>query len=50
VDRLDKKLAETQAMMDALEKENRELIENLKKDLDNKIRKALENPLAGMSK
>jgi len=50
VDRLDKKLAETQAMMDALAKENRELIENLKKDLDDKIRKALENPLAGMSK
>mgnify|MGYP003133087564 FL=1 len=50
VDRLDKKLAETQDMMDALAKENRELIENLKKDLDDKIRKALENPLAGMSK
>ncbi len=50
VDRLDKKLADTQAMMDALAKENRKLIENLKKDLDDKIRKALENPLAGMSK
>ena len=50
VDRLDKKLAETQAMMDALAKENRELIENLKKDLDDRIKKALENPLAGMSK
>jgi DNA anti-recombination protein RmuC len=48
VDRLDKKLAETQAMMDDLAKENRKLIENLKKDLDDKIRKALENPLAGM--
>lgn len=61
VDRLDTKIAETQAMMDRLSKENRELIENmlkenrelieqLKKDLDTKIRLALENPLSGMSK
>lgn len=61
VDRLDTKIAETQAMMDKLSKENRELIENmlkenrelieqLKKDLDAKIRLALENPLSGMSK
>ena len=61
VDRLDTKIAETQAMMDKLSKENRQLIENmlkennelieqLKKDLDTKIRLALENPLSGMSK
>jgi small-conductance mechanosensitive channel len=61
VDRLDTKIAETQAMMDKLSKENRtmienmlqenrELIEQLKNDLDTKIRKALENPLSGMSK
>jgi len=61
VDRLDTKIAETQAMMDKLSKENRQLIENmlkennelieqLKKDLDTKIRLALENPSSGMSK
>ena len=58
VDRLDKKIAETQTMMDDLSKENRELIESmlkenremieeLKKGLDDKIKKALVNPLIG---
>ena len=50
VDRLDTKIAETQAMMDNLLKENRLMIEGLKADLDKKIRLALENPLSGMSK
>ena len=50
VDRLDTKIAETQAMMDTLLKENRLMIEGLKADLDKKIRLALENPLSGMSK
>lgn len=50
VDRLDIKIAETQAMMDTLLKENRLMIEGLKAELDKKIRLALENPLSGMSK
>ncbi len=45
VDRLDTKLAETQDMMDKLSKENREMIETLKADLDDRIEKALINPL-----
>ena len=47
VDRLDIKIAETQTMMDNMLKQNRIMIDELQTKLDDKIRKALINPLLG---
>ena len=47
VDRLDAKLAETQVLIDNMIKENRKFVDGLKAELNDKIKKALVNPLLG---
>ena len=47
VDRLDAKIAETQVLIDNMIKENRKFVDGLKAELNDKIKKALVNPLLG---
>ena len=49
-DRFDKRREQTRSNMDSLEQRNKKEMKNLKDDIYNKIKKALENPLANMRK
>ena len=49
-DRFDKRREQTRNDMDAMETRNKSEMKNLKDEINNKIKKALENPLANMRK
>jgi len=49
-DRFDKRREQTRRDMDSMETRNKAEIKTLKDDINNKIKKALENPLANMRK
>jgi len=49
-DRFDKRREQTRNDMDAMEIRNKSEMKNLKDEINNKIKKALENPLANMRK
>jgi len=49
-DRFDKRREQTRSNMDSLEQRSKKEMKNLKDDIYNKIKKALENPLANMRK
>ena len=49
-DRFDKRREQTRNDMDSLEQRNKTEMKQLKSDIYNKIKKALENPLANMRK
>ena len=49
-DRFDKRREQTRSNMDSLEQRNKKEMKNLKDGIYNKIKKALENPLANMRK
>jgi len=49
-DRFDKRREQTRSDMDAMETRNKSEMKNLKDEINNKIKKALENPLANMRK
>mgnify|MGYP001390354243 FL=1 len=49
-DRFDKRREQTRSNMDELETRNKVAMKTLKEDINNKIKKALENPLANMRK
>jgi hypothetical protein len=49
-DRFDKRREQTRNDMEALEVRNKTEMKQLKSEINNKIKKALENPLANMRK
>ena len=49
-DRFDKRREQTRNDMDSMETRNKSEMKNLKDEINNKIKKALENPLANMRK
>jgi len=49
-DRFDKRREQTRSNMDELETRNKVAMKTLKEDINNKIKRALENPLANMRK
>ena len=49
-DRFDKRREQTRSSMDELETRNKVAMKTLKEDINNKIKRALENPLANMRK